>query len=80
MSQNYDGVYWLNGCVPPSGVAPIWSEWDILMTRQFLPIALRVIRPVIAGLITLGLLQAIMPDEAPERLGSVTKLVHIPAA
>jgi hypothetical protein len=50
------------------------------MTRQVLPIALRMIRPVIAGLITLGLLQAIMPDEQPERVGNVTKLVHIPAA
>lgn len=80
MSQKYLRVYWLDACEAENRTRLVRPEWDILVTLQINPVAIRVMRPFIAGILTLSLMQALSPVKESEPNVAHHRVIRIPAA
>lgn len=82
MSQFLRRVHWLDACDVSSSVSSLEPDWDIVVTNPYTEIVIRVMRPVLAGLITIIIAHVIadMQKTAEKPVSRDEILVRIPAA
>lgn len=81
MSQIFFRVHWLGICEFCPDMAALEPEWDILMTNPDTPIVIRVMRPLLAGVITIFIVNSLTAAHVtPEQPVSAELIIHVPTA